>query len=68
MTCKRGVSFLLFGQQSNDFISGHCDGSLQIWNYLNQIFYTITIYENQHMETLRCLIINKKIRLTNIKQ
>ncbi|CAD8207229.1 unnamed protein product [Paramecium pentaurelia] len=58
--CQRSVSVLLFGQQSNDFISGHSDGSLQIWNYLNQINYTSTIFENQHMETLRCLIINKK--------
>ncbi|CAD8168782.1 unnamed protein product [Paramecium pentaurelia] len=68
MTCQRSLSVLLFGQQSNYFISGHCDGSLQIWNYLNQIYYISIIYENQHIETVRCLIINKKIRLINIKQ
>ncbi|CAD8213121.1 unnamed protein product [Paramecium pentaurelia] len=66
MPCQRSVSVLLFGQQSNDFISGHCDGSLQIWNYLNQINYTSTIYENQHVEIVRYQLISSCDDLTII--
>ncbi|CAD8212108.1 unnamed protein product [Paramecium octaurelia] len=60
MHCQRSVSVLQFFQQTNDFISGHSDGSLCIWNYCNQIYYKEKIYENIHSESVRFLIINEK--------
>ncbi|CAD8085188.1 unnamed protein product [Paramecium primaurelia] len=60
MSCQSSVSALSFSQQSNNFISGHIDGSLQIWNQKNRFDYQNLIYENLHMEIIRCLIINKQ--------